>query len=80
MDNQKVAALVRLAVPLYALVNATLLALGINPLPFSEEEVSTAVTALIGFVGTVYAWWKNTPMTKEAQQAQEVLDELKRKK
>lgn len=80
MDNQRLAAFARLVVPFYALVNAFLLALGYNPLPFSEEKVTAAVNAVIGAVGTLYVWWKNNNITREAQEAQMLHDQVKRVK
>lgn len=80
MDNQKVSAYIRLAVLLYAVLNSSLLMFGINPLPFTEEEVSAGITAVLGVVASVLAWWKNAPITKEAQEAQSYLEELKSKK
>lgn len=80
MANQKTTALLRLVVPFYALVNATMLSLGYNPMPFSEEQVTVGVNAVIGVAGTIYVWWKNAPMTKEAQEAQVYLEELKKRK
>lgn len=80
MDNQKISAFIRLAVLLYAVTNASLLAFGINPLPFSDEEVSAAITAILAFGSSVYAWWRNANITREAQKAQEYLDHLKQQK
>ncbi|MCT4787665.1 MULTISPECIES: phage holin [Exiguobacterium] len=59
------------------------LSLGYNPMPFSEEQVTVGVNAVIGVAGTVYIWWENAPMTKETQEAQEAqvyLEELKKRK
>lgn len=80
MDNQRIAAFARLAVPFYALVNAFLLSMGYNPMPFSDEEVTAAVNTVIGAVGTLYVWWKNSNVTKEAQEAQLLYDQVKRVK
>ena len=80
MDNQRLAAFARLLVPFYALVNAFLLSLGYNPLPFSDEEVTAGVNTVIGAVGTLYVWWKNSNVTKEAQEAQLLYDQVKRVK
>lgn len=80
MDNQRLAAFARLIVPFYALVNAFLLSVGYNPMPFSDEEVTAAVNTLIGAVGTLYVWWKNSNVTKEAQEAQLLYDQVKRVK
>lgn len=80
MDNQRLAAFARLIVPFYALVNAFLLSIGYNPMPFSDEEVTAAVNAVIGAVGTLYVWWKNNNITREAQEAQMLHDQVKRVK
>lgn len=80
MDNQRLAAFARLIVPFYALVNAFLLSVGYNPMPFSDEEVTAAVNTVIGAAGTLYVWWKNSNVTKEAQEAQLIYDQVKRVK
>lgn len=80
MDNQRLAAFARLIVPFYALVNAFLLSVGYNPMPFSDEEVTAAVNTVIGAVGTLYVWWKNSNVTREAQEAQLIFDQVKRVK
>lgn len=80
MDNQRIAAFARLVVPFYALVNAFLLSMGYNPMPFSDEEVTAAVNTVIGAVGTLYVWYKNNNITREAQEAQMLHDQVKRVK
>lgn len=80
MDNQRISAFIRLAVLLYAVTNATLLAFNINPLPFTDEEVSAAITAVLAFGSSVLAWWKNNNVTREAQKAQAALDRMKEQK
>lgn len=80
MQNPIIAALLRLIVPLYGLLNLFLISKGLNPLPFSEEEVATAFSGVITFLGIVWVWWKNNNITKTAQAAQLHLDNLKHKK
>lgn len=80
MDNQRIAAFARLVVPFYALVNAFLLSMGYNPMPFSDEDVTAAVNTVIGAVGTLYVWYKNNNITREAQEAQLLHDQVKRVK
>lgn len=70
-------ALIRLLVPLYSLVNLTLLASGYTPLPFETNQIETALTALLGAGSLIYAWWKNNNLTEAAQHAQRVLTERK---
>lgn len=78
--NPFVTALIRLAIPLVGIFNMWLISKGMNPLPFSEEEVGQALVAIATVLTTVWAWWKNAPITKEAQTAQLYLDDLKNKK
>lgn len=77
MQNPIIAALLRLIVPLYGLLNLFLISKGLNPLPFSEEEVSTAFSGVVTFLGIVWVWWKNNNITRKAQKAQLYLDEMK---
>ncbi|OAN15588.1 phage holin [Exiguobacterium undae] len=73
-------ALLRLVVPLYSLLNLTLLAFGYDPLPFETTEVETALTALVGAMTLIYAWWKNNNLTQAAARAQHYLVQLKDQK
>lgn len=77
MQNPIIAALLRLIVPLYGLLNLFLISKGLNPLPFSEEEVSTVFSGVVTFLGIVWVWWKNSNITRKAQKAQLYLDEMK---
>lgn len=79
MRNRRDAVL-RLVVPLYSLLNLTLLAFGYDPLPFETTEVETALTALTGAITLVYAWWKNNNLTQAAERAQHYLVQLKDQK
>lgn len=75
--SEKTVAFIRLAIPLYAFLNATLLAMGYDPLPFESEKVDAFVTGAIGVIGLVAAWWKNNNITPEAQKMQRSLDDKK---
>lgn len=70
-------AIVRLIVLVILLLNQTLIVLGYNPLPFSEDQIYEGVSSVATVVMALYTWWKNNNVTKEAQEAQEYLDELK---
>ena len=73
-------AIIRLAVLVILLLNQVLITLGWNPLPFSEDEIYEGVSAVATVVMAIYAWWKNNSVTKEAQAADEYLQELKERK
>ncbi len=72
-------AIVRLIVLIIAMVNQTLILAGYNPLPFSDEQVFEAVSTVATVLIALWAWWKNNNVTKEAQQADEYMRELKSK-
>jgi len=73
-------AIVRLVVLVILLVNQALIVFGLNPLPFSEEQIYEAVSSVATVVVALWAWWKNNSITKEAQQADAYMQELKDRK
>lgn len=73
-------AIVRLVVLVILLVNQALIVFGLNPLPFSEEQIYEAVSSVATVVVALWAWWKNNSITKEAQEADEYLQELKERR
>ena len=75
--NEKTKAIIRLLVALVPVLNIVLVAIGKSPLPYTQEEISVGISAVIGVAGTLYAWWKNNNISVEAQTAQKVLNEMK---
>jgi SPP1 family holin len=65
--------IVRTVVLFVALLNTVLNACGKNPLPFSDDEVYTGVSAVVATVAAIWAWWKNNSFTAAAVKADEVL-------
>lgn len=78
--NIKRGTIIRTLVLLFAIINQLLTATGRNPLPFSEEEVYQALTAVITAVTSIVAWWKNNSFSEEAIKADEYKDHLKEEK
>lgn len=70
-------AIVRLVVLTILLINQFLLTLGWNPLPFSEEQIYEGVSSIATVGMSVYAWWKNNSITKEAKEADKFLNKLR---
>ena len=80
MDEKKkvsVETIVRTVVLVATLINSVLTMLGKNPLPFSEDDLYTVLSAAATIAATVWAWWKNNSFTTEAIKADEYLHELK---
>ena len=69
--------MVRTIVLAFALLNQVLTMFGVNPLPFSAEEVYQGCTALLTVVSALWAWWKNNSFTQAAIRADEILKKNK---
>lgn len=69
--------LVRTVVLVIALANSFLTMFGKNPLPFSENEIYQAISAICTVAATIWAWWKNNSFTQPAIKADEYMKELK---
>lgn len=77
MTNEKTKAIIRLIVMAVLMVNMGLTVAGKNPIPLDENALTEWLTVAAAGISAVYSWWKNNNVTKQAQQAQEVLNELK---
>ena len=75
--RSRVEAIVRLIVALVPAINIVLVYFGKSPLPFSQDEVNIGLSMVIQVLAVIWAWWKNNNMTKEAQVAQDILNDFK---
>lgn len=78
--NERTKAITRLVVLVVLLLNQGLVTLGYNPLPFSEEQIFEAVSAVAAAVMAIITWWYNNSVTEEAIEAQKDLDRKKKYK
>ena len=62
-----------------SLLNVRLNAFGKNPLPFSDDEVYTAVSTVVAVVASLAAWWKNNSFTPEAIEADAFMARMKKR-
>ena len=60
-----------------ASINMLLTGFGKNPIPFSEEEIYTVISAIIQGIFVVIAWWKNNSFTNEAKLADIYMKNIK---
>ena len=70
-------AIVRLVVLVILLINQTLVTLGWSPLHFNEGQIYEAISSVATVAMAVWAWWKNNSVTKEAQEADVIMKEMK---
>jgi len=68
---------VRTACLVLALINNLLTMTGANPLPFSDEEIYSGVSALVTVAASLWAWWENNSFTKAAIAADEEYERIK---
>ena len=78
LTGERVKAIVTILVTLFSLANAGLSLAGFNPLPFTDEQVSATLFAVVGVIGTVYGWWKNQNITSASLAGQQLVDALKK--
>lgn len=69
----------RTVVLVYALINNVLVMSGISALPFTEGQVEIAISNILTVLATLWAWYKNNSITKEAKIADGYLKEMKSK-
>lgn len=81
MNSTKISrgTIARTAVLIAALLNQILTFAGKNPLPFSDDDIYTAITTLVTVAASLAAWWKNNSFTAAAIKADKVMKDLKGK-
>lgn len=62
-----------------ALLNQIFAMFGISQLDIDDDVIYQVVTAIATIGSAVWAWWKNNSFTEAAQEADKVLEELKKK-
>ena len=66
---ERTKAIILLIVQLFSVAQTGLSIAGISQLPFTTDQVSTAITGVIAVIASVYAWWRNNNLTGAAVQA-----------
>lgn len=64
--RERVKSIAAIVAALYFVLNTVLSGFGVNPLPFTNEEVATAVSSVGAVVMTIIVWWRQNVMTKAA--------------
>lgn len=75
-ETVKKETIIRTIVLVITLFNSVITMCGINPLPFSDDEIYTGVSAMVSVVVSLWAWWKNNSFTKKAIKADEYKQNL----
>ena len=75
----KAETIIRTIILAVALINQILTLFGYGIIPISNEQIAEAVSLVLTIGASVWAWWKNNSFTKAAIEADEVLNELKKR-
>ena len=75
--NVKASTIIRTIVLAVVLVNNILTMNGLNPLPFSEDELYEIVSEIATIAASIWAWWENNSFTKAAIKADEEYERIK---
>lgn len=66
LNRQRISAIARLAASLLTALNAMLAVAGKNPLPFTDDQIGTAISVAIATAAQLWAWWKDNVVTSAA--------------
>lgn len=74
---ERTKSIVLLIVQLFSVVQTGLSIAGISQLPFTSDQVSTAITGVIAVIASIYSWWRNNNVTEAAVQGQQLTTAIK---
>jgi len=75
----KTETIIRTIVLFVTLLNQALTMFGKNPLPFSDDNLYSALSTAATIAATVWAWWKNNSFSSAAIAADKYMVKLKNK-
>ena len=70
--------IIRTVILIVALINQGLTVAGINLLPINDEEITEFLSLSLTIIASLWSWWKNNSFTKNAIEADEYLNNLKK--
>lgn len=76
----KTETIIRTVILTMALINQILTSTGHSVIPVTDEQVTELLTLVFTVGASLWAWWKNNSFTKNAIEADMILEELKNEK
>ena len=77
LKNERITAIVTLAVNAFLVINSVLVAAGKDPIPLDETTASKMITYIVTAVWGVWTWWHNNNMTHAAVAGQLLTNHIK---
>lgn len=74
---ERTKSIVLLLVQLFSVLQTGLSIAGVSQLPFTTDQVSTAITGVIAVIASVWAWWRNNNVTEAAVQGQQLTNAIR---
>lgn len=75
--QERVKSVAAIIAALYFVANTILGSFGVNPLPFTNEEISAAVSSAGAVVMTLIVWWRQNVITKAANEGHQLTLSIK---
>lgn len=75
--GERVKSIAAIVAALYFVLNTVLSGFGVNPLPFTNEEVATAVSGVGAVVMTIIVWWRQNVITRAAGEGHKITTLIK---
>ena len=76
--NVKKETIIRTVILIVALVNQGLTVAGVSLLPISDDQITELLSLALTIGASLWSWWKNNSFTKNAIEADEYLNNLKK--
>lgn len=77
--NIKKETIIRTVILAIALINQLLTAFGVSVIPIGDDQITELISLVFTIGASVWAWWENNSFTKNAIEADKLLDELIKK-
>lgn len=77
LTTARIQAITALAVNLASTISAGLALAGLNPLPFTSDQVSAGVLGAIALISAVYNWWTHLTVTKAGYEGKQLTAAIK---
>ena len=75
--QERVKSVAAIIAALYFVANTILGSFGVNPLPFTNEEIANAVSSVGAVVMTLIVWWRQNVITKAANEGHQLTLSIK---
>lgn len=77
LTTERIKSITLLLVQLFSVVQTGLSLAGVSQLPFTSDQVSTAITGVIAVITSIWAWWRNNSITEAGYSGKQLTTGIK---